>query len=403
MQPNNDNPPPETILVVDDWPQNVQLLCRILHAEGYTLQTATSGLEALESMRVTQPDLILLDIQMPDMDGFEVFQRLKEDADVCGIPVIFISALKDTDYIVQGLRMGAADYVTKPFQIEEVRARVENQLGLVRQRREIERLHNLERRHYEMLIWMKTEFIQMATHDLKNPLGVIHGYMHLLKEHVSVSPEYTRIYTEAMTGIEHSVAKMKTLVTDMLDLAQAQMGISLDLIQTPVAEFLSVALDGFTVLAQQKGVTLNVTLPPNEVQWSVAPKRMTRVVDNLVSNAIKYTPVGGHIDVTVELTAHDIVLQVADTGLGIPEDDLPRLFDAFFRVKTLDHSTIEGTGLGLSVVKTIVEQHQGRITVESELGTGSIFSVILPYQAPVLVVTELPPLAMEADFNLPTD
>ncbi len=369
-----------TVLIVDDRPENVELLRRILQANNHTLYTAMGGQEALDLVPTAKPDVILLDIQMPEMDGFEVCRRLKATNDTCNIPIIFISALNDPDAIVQGLRLGAVDYVTKPFQIEEVHARVENQIAIVQQCQEIERLHAQERHRLEMLDQMKNEFIQMATHDLKNPLGVIQGYAHLLEDAVSVPSEHARLYTEALAGIEHSVEKMKTLVTDILDLAQVQASPDLELVWTPVAEFVTQALTGFAMLAQQKGVTLSVTLPPDDAHWIIDSPRMARVVDNLVSNAIKYTPAGGRVEVTVEITQHHIILRVEDTGLGIPAEDLPRLFEAFFRVSAPAHRDIKGTGLGLSVVKTIIEQHQGKIAVESELGVGSVFSVFLPHQ-----------------------
>jgi two-component system, sensor histidine kinase and response regulator len=376
----NDHPS-GNVLIVDDRPENIELLRRILQADDHIVHTAMSGQAALDLTQTITPDVILLDIQMPEMDGFEVCRRLKATASTCHIPIIFISALSETDDIVHGLRLGAVDYVTKPFRIEEVRARVESQIALVRQYQEIEHLHMQERRRLEMLDRMKTEFIQMATHDLKNPLGVIQGYAYLLEDVVAVAPEHATLFTEALNGIEHSVTKMKALVTGILELAHIQSGIDLAMERVSIAKFLTQALTGFDLLAKQQGVTLTVTLPPADMEWSVDPSRMARVIDNLVSNAIKYTPAEGRVEVTVEVTAHHIIVRVADTGLGIPAKDLPRLFEAFFRVSAPSHSDITGTGLGLSVVKTIIEQHQGEIAVESELGAGSVFSICLPRPA----------------------
>lgn len=383
------------ILIVDDHLENVNLLTRILNARGHISHTAMNGQEALDFVSAVKPDVILLDIHMPEMDGYEVCRQLKTAETTCDIPIIFVSAISDTDGIVQGLRLGAVDYVTKPFQIEEVCARVENQIAVVRQRQEIERLRAQERRNFEMLNQMKDKFLQMITHDLKNPLGVIQGYAHLLEDAVSVSPEHARFYNEALAGIEHSVEKMKALVTDILDLAHIQSGADLELVQTPVAEFLTRTLRNFAFLAQQKDVTLSVTLPPDDVCWYIDPPRMARVVDNLVSNAIKYTPAGGQVEVAVEVAAQHIILHVEDNGLGIPAEDLPRLFDAFFRVYTPTHRDVEGTGLGLSVVKAIVEQHKGEIAVNSELGAGSTFSVVLPYHHEDLSTNDIRPVAVE--------
>jgi two-component system sensor histidine kinase/response regulator len=367
----------EVILIVDDAPNNVRLLTRILESVDYPVVIAQDGYEALEQVATHHPSLILLDIQMPGMDGFEVCQRLKADPCTSDIPIIFISALTDIDDIVHALSIGGSDYVTKPFKLKEVLARVENQLTVVRQHRQIAMLREQDRRHFEALDKMKTEFVQMATHDLKNPLGVILGFAEILRD-LPVEPTNAGIFAEGLTAIEESVDKMRSLVADMLELAQIQTGVDLTLSPASLAAFLEEALRGFDLLAGQQQIELVFRKPPQDIQIAIDKKRMVRVIDNLVSNAIKYTPQQGRVSVEAEINEDEVIIRVSDNGLGIPPESIPRLFDAFYRVKTREHSEIEGTGLGLSVVKTIVDQHDGEIAVESTLGQGSVFSICLP-------------------------
>lgn len=366
-----------TILMVDDAPANLRLLADMLVSRGYTIGEATSGRQALAMIAANPPDIVLLDIFMPDMDGYEVCARLKADPATANIPVMFISALSETDDIVRGFDVGGVDYITKPFKFQEVMARVANQLMLVHQRREIEALREQDRQHFELLDKMKNEFIRMATHDLRNPLNVILGYTGVL-ERIEVNGRDKLLLQEARESIQVNVEKMRALVTDILDLAKMETRGELALTPVSLTAFLERGLAGYYRLAEENDISL-VWLPPDyDVRIVVDASLMMRVVDNLLSNALKYTPSGGEI--TVEAVPDDgyVVVRVADTGLGVPDADLPYLFDAFYRVDNEAHGRIEGSGLGLSIVKTIVEQHGGTIHVDSKMGQGSVFSVTLP-------------------------
>ena len=225
---------------------------------------------------------------------------------------------------------------------------------------------------------MKNEFIRMATHDLRNPLNIITGYTDLLKDITVPDPQDRHILDRAIEGVEVSVEKMRTLVTDLLDLIQVEMRTDLTLEPVKLANFLEICLSGFYLMAQAKEVKLTYQPPAGDLAIALDANRMERVIDNLVSNAIKYTPAGGEVRVTVGHENGQVLIRVSDTGLGIPAEDLPHLFDAFYRVKLETHWQKEGTGLGLSVVKAVVEQHGGEVAVESELGKGSTFTVKLP-------------------------
>lgn len=371
--------PKRRILMVDDAPSNLRLLADLLGSHGYEVAEAPSGPVALKMVQANPPNLILLDIFMPGMDGYQVCQQLKADESTREIPVIFISALSDTDNIVKGFEVGGVDYIIKPFKFREVLARVENHLLLVQQRKEIETLRQQDRQSFEALNRMKDEFIRMATHDLRNPLNVILGYTSVLGR-LEIVETQQKLRDESLQAIQHNVQKMRGLVTDILDVAQVETGTGLTFAPLSLKAFLEKSLADFYVVAQQKQITLRFVPPESDAEVSVDGHYMARVVDNLVSNAIKYTPSSGTVTVTACLEGEYAVIRIADTGIGIAQDDLPHLFDAFYRVSHVQHEDIEGSGLGLSIVKTIVEKHGGQIAVESEPGKGSTFSIRLPKQ-----------------------
>jgi two-component system, sensor histidine kinase and response regulator len=367
----------ERVLIVDDVPANVSLLSRILTASGYAVDTASNGAMALEMVQTTWPDLILLDIQMPEMDGYEVCEKLKADELTQQIPIIFISAMNDTDGIVRALNSGGVDYVTKPFKVKEVAARVQSQLLVVTQRRQIEALREQDRQHFESLDQMRNQFVQMAAHDLKNPLTIILGYAELLRD-LRVDDDQRGFLHQSLGAILGGVEKMQLLIADMLDLAKLQTGVGLLLAPVPLAPFLEQCLKNFELLAQNKQITLSLRPPSDRTTLLMDAARLERAVDNLLSNAIKYTRAGGTVTVAAWSDPDYAEIQVADTGLGIPAQDLPHIFEVFFRVQSAEHLKVEGTGIGLPVVKSIVEQHHGQIFVESTPGQGSTFTIRLP-------------------------
>jgi two-component system sensor histidine kinase/response regulator len=372
-----------TILAVDDTPSNLRALSDLLLAHGYKVRDARDGPTALEILAAGDlPDLILLDIYMPAMDGYTVCKHLKADPRTRDIPVIFISALSETENIVKGFEVGGADYIIKPFQLREVLARVASQLTLVQQRKQIEALRAQDRQYFESLNRMKDQFIRMATHDLRNPLNVILGYASVI-DRLDVSAHDRSLRAQAVENVRQSVEKMRTLVTDLLDLAQFETNSYLSMTPKSLGDFLATCMGGLSVIAAQKNITLDYVPPSENVMVHIDENYMARVVDNLVTNALKYTPGGGQVKVRATSDENNATIEVSDTGLGIPEQDLPHIFDSFYRVRQGEYERIEGSGLGLSIVKTIVEQHGGKVKVESHPGQGSTFWVSLPrFQSP---------------------
>jgi two-component system NtrC family sensor kinase len=167
-------------------------------------------------------------------------------------------------------------------------------------------------------------------------------------------------------------------VEDLLDLSKIEAGSALELDGVVLSDFLAQCLEGFDLLTDQKNIQLNYTPPPSTLSLPLDAKRFGQVLNNLLSNAVKYTPEGGTVSLETQIASDTMLIQIIDTGLGIPEEDIPHLFEKFYRVKHQEHLASEGTGLGLAIVKAIVEQHDGKIWVESELGKGSSFNIELP-------------------------
>ncbi len=363
------------VLIVDDIADNLNLLSDMLAQRGYNVKIALSGPEALASIKQEQPDLILLDIQMPDMDGYEVCRRLKANQETSDIPVIFLSALSETDDIIRGFEVGGVDYVSKPFQSREVVARVNSQLTLAQQRQQITSLREQDKKQFEQLNQMRDRFLHATAHDLKNPLtGVL---LYTQKMRTMDAKEIDEL-PDVADGIEQNARKMQRLITDILDLAQLQIGEMLNLHVTDVVPLMVRTLQEAEIHARNKQIELLLEAPESRVPLALDAHYFGRVLDNLVNNAVKYTPEGGQVILSLQETQDRVFISVEDNGIGIPAEDLPHIFEEFYRVRKATHKKQSGSGLGLSIVAAIVHEHGGDITAESEEGRGSRFTIVLP-------------------------
>ncbi|MFZ4813173.1 MAG: sensor histidine kinase [Phototrophicaceae bacterium] len=251
-----------------------------------------------------------------------------------------------------------------------------------------------DQQRFQALTQIRERFISSATHDLKNPLNLVVGYTSLLESHPTIEQDATlRRY---LTGIQHGATKMQALITDMLDLAQLTSGAPLQRSETNLNDLIALSLQDFTLAAQDKQIELSFIPAQAIPQLVIDRNRFQRVLDNLISNAVKYTPVGGRVEVRTQFINDKVKIHVKDSGMGIPSAAIPRLFDVFYRVQSKRHQEIEGTGLGLAVVKSIVEQHGGQIEVESMEQVGSVFTVTLPSVGATKV-----PIRLADDGELP--
>jgi signal transduction histidine kinase len=362
------------ILIVDDVPTNLSVLMKFLQSTGYKVLVATDGMSALEQTEYTQPDVILLDVMMPGMDGFETCQHLKANPVTQAIPVIFMTALSDPIDKVRGFELGAADYITKPLHQEEVVARVNAHLTLYRQKQEIERLREQDRLRYERLSQYKDYLLNTTSHDLKNPLTSI-----------MVSAELLRRYLEdpylikRLDHIEISATYMRDLICNLLDLARLETGMGLSKEAVSLNELLMTNIVHMEMVALAKRITLVLRPLEDDVMIECDAFQVGQVLQNLISNAVKYSPEEGTVNISAQVNQSWLYVNIMDSGIGIPEADIPHLFERFYRPNTPEHRAPKGSGLGLSIVQEIVHQHGGEVSVKSQAGVGSTFTFSLPF------------------------
>jgi signal transduction histidine kinase len=344
-----------TILIVDDTPANVLLLERMFAKRGYQTRTVASGKLALQAARTERPDLILLDIIMPEMNGYEVCEQLKSDAALKAIPVIFISALNETIDKVKAFGVGGVDYVTKPFQLEEVYARVQTHLKL----RRLEKLRD--------------DLMNMVVHDLRNPLTVICGFLDILEFHDAqkLSAGSQNLVTVARRNAE----ELLNMIGSILDVSKMGAG-EMKLQREPcdLCALISAQLSVTQPLPGNRTATLDAPEAPLILAVDIGLLR--RVFQNLLSNALKHTPEGGDVRIVVTSSLSEVRVAVVDSGSGIAPECRQRIFESPGQAE--DRKNRLGSGLELAFCKLAVEAHDGRIGVECEVGKGSTFWLALP-------------------------
>ena len=369
----------EKILIVDDIPANIRILGQLLRSE-YDIRIATGGKNALAIVgSENPPDLVLLDIMMPDMDGYEVCRRLKEDSRLKDIPVIFITAKGEVEDETRGLEIGAVDYIIKPFSPPIVAARVKTHLQLKRQRDELAQMT----RDLTELNRMKDNLLAVCSHDLRSPLNGILGFTDLLLEKKYLEAEDR----EGLTHIKASGNVLLGLINDIMDLSKARAEqVELEMEPVLLADVIETSISALKHMAVRKGQTLHLVDQCPGAQILGNASALGRVFNNLLSNAIKFTPEKGAIQLQIEPGSEgEVWASVIDTGIGIPEDRIPYLFDPFTKTSQSGTSGEQGTGLGMSIVKEILEKHGVPIAVESQEGKGTRFKLIFPLrkEAPV--------------------
>ena len=369
-----------TILVVDDTPANLRLLSGMLEEQGYRVRPAPNGRLALRSAKDDPPDLILLDIMMPGMDGCEVCRCLKEDEDLRDIPVIFISALTETFDKVKAFRIGGVDYITKPFQFEEVRARVETHIGLRRLQIELEaRNQELAHRNEELvrLEKLRDDLTHMIVHDLNNPLTAILGRAQLMR--LSEEP-LTETQQKSLLCIEHAGNRLSRMIRNLLDISRMEEG-RLELKSKPVRmeEIVQACVAEVKALKASESHHVTVQMASDLPVVDGDRDLLSRVVMNLLCNAMRYTPAGGEIRAEVDRSSEgEVQVSISDTGPGIAEEFQERVFEKFWQVEAKEAGQRVGSGLGLAFCRMAVDAHGGRIWVESEVGKGSTFRFTIP-------------------------
>lgn len=361
-----------SILVVDDTEANLRVLGALLRAEGWSVTAATRGSQALELIARRLPDLVLLDVMMPEMDGFEVCRRLRAAPATRDLPVLFITALIDEENIVQGFAVGGQDYIAKPFRQAELIARVRTHLAL----RETARRAERQAADLAQLNADKDRFFSIIAHDLRSPLA---GMLGLSAAMAANLPEFTPAEAEeAMMEMAKATRNLYQLLENLLEWSQLQTG-RMECLPEPVEvnQLLAELAELFNPSAQQKGIKVQVKSQPCTA-W--ADRRMLHAVfRNLLSNALKFTSSGGTVTLACSVKDGRVQVEVRDTGTGLSAPLLESLFVRGAKPTSQEGTAGErGTGLGLVLCRELLERVGGAISARSEPGKGTVFAVVLP-------------------------
>jgi two-component system sensor histidine kinase/response regulator len=374
-KPQEKTPVPDPIiLVVDDIRQNIQVVGGILNENGYEVMPATSGSQALERIKTQMPDLILLDFMMPDVNGIDVCRQLKGNPETKKIPIIFLTASTEMEHLVQAFEAGAVDYVTKPFQAAELLARVRTHLELKKAR---EALWNYSEKLRE-LNNEKNEFLGIVAHDLRSPLSNIISSANMARD------EQDRAQVgELVDIIQASAEHMLHLVENLMDVNAIEQGrMKIEIAPCELVELMRSVTTNYEAKARAKNQPLTVTQDAEQLVAMADPHATLQVFDNLVSNAIKYSPHGKCIEVRLLRRDAKIRCEVQDQGPGLTAEDQKKIFGKFARLSARPTGGESSTGLGLSIVKKMVEAGGGKVWCESQPGAGATFIVELPATRP---------------------
>jgi signal transduction histidine kinase len=428
-----------TLLVIDDTPDSIRLLLNFLSERGFRVLIASDGQDGIETATLAQPDLILLDVIMQDMDGFEVCAQLKSNQKTIDIPIIFMTVRAEIINIVKGFELGAADYITKPFEHEEVLARVNTHVKLhklqlqltqqkqqlfeqnqqlqeeINQRKQVEeslqtqrnslakRTDELSQANAELAraARLKDEFLANMSHELRTPLNAILGISEIFQEQTYGSLNNKQ--HKFMRTLEDSGRHLLALINDILDLSKIEADkLTLKIDTVSVNEVCQVSIRMIKEMAYKKQIQVSTTLDYAVDLIQADECRLKQILINLLSNAIKFTPKGGSIKLVVNGDAeHSVVnFSVQDTGIGIAQTDMKRLFEPFVQLDGSLNRAQEGAGLGLSLVYRWTKMHGGSISVKSDVGQGSCFTVSLPWQPMSQEkLSETEPLRMAHDYE----
>ncbi|MDR3672456.1 MAG: hybrid sensor histidine kinase/response regulator [Holophaga sp.] len=367
------------IMIVDDHPENLQLLKRMLTDCGWGVVAFPDGAMALKAAGRHAPDLVLLDIRMPGMDGYQVCRAMKQNPRTRSVPVIFLSALNAAEDKVTAFQNGGEDFITKPFHFEEVKARVDAHLKLHRYRTELEAKNRALEDNYRKLremASMRDTLVHMVVHDMRNVVQTVMMVQEVVRR---MGPEqFGREGPQVLQDAVASTFLLREMISTVLDQSKLEAGV-MELKMKP-CDLREVARDALEPMRTLQGQGLLVLdLPQDAVPAVCDPPIVGRIILNLVSNAVKFTPPkAGAIRLGIRVTDAGVRVAVRDQGPGIAPEYLDRIFDPYNQGPGTGPERYPSTGLGLTFAKMAVEAHGGRIGVESEVGRGSTFWFVLP-------------------------
>jgi two-component system sensor histidine kinase/response regulator len=386
------------ILIVDDLPNNLRLLSEMLEKEGYKVRKATNGQRGIQAAEATPPDLILLDIMMPEMNGYEVARYLKQSEQLQQIPIIFLSALNETIDKVMAFNIGGVDYITKPFQVEEVLVRVRTQLTLCQQKQQLEQQnHRLqqeiqERKKVEAALRV---YIHAVSHDLRNPVaGMVMVLNSLLEQHSAPEQGEIPVTQSMIERMASSCDRQLNLINSLVETSDSSLQtIQLNLESISLYQFTQKIKAEWQPILKKNQVDLNLQVSDELPRIQGDAHQLWRVYDNLISNGIKYNPPGLTLTLSAELVSSEnqppewIKCTVADDGVGIDPAEAPGLFQLYQRGQNV--GKIKGLGLGLYLCRQIIQAHGGEIGVQTEPNQGACFWFTLPVSRSTSIRSQL--------------
>jgi two-component system sensor histidine kinase/response regulator len=359
------------ILIVEDHEPLLAAIQHVLELEDYAVLTASDGIEALQVMEEIQPDLIVADIMMPRMNGYDFYEAVRERPEWVPIPFIFLTARAEKEDMLKGKALGVEDYIVKPFDPEELLIAVQARLGRA------QAIQEASEAGFEKL---KQQIINTLSHELRTPLTYIQGYTALALEDASSHGELE----DFLSAIKEGADRLTRLVEDMLllvqmDTGQAAMDFeSLARTRPDLDAIVESTAKKYTGQASQQGLTLKVQTPPNLPQVRLCEPFFVDALSRLLDNAIRFSRDKGEL-VRVSIQADDewVEITVQDDGIGIASDQIPHLFERF---RQIDRQQLEqqGAGLGLAIAQELISLHGGKISVASQLGEGATFTIQLP-------------------------
>lgn len=368
------------LLVVDDEPGIRSGIKRILigfcvdfpfleEEFDFNILEAASGEEAIEIIENNAVDIVLLDNKLPGIDGIEVLEYINKKQYDCN--VMMITSYASLDLAVKATNNGAYNFVPKPFTPQELKTSIEGITKNLYLRRMTKQLNTVGKQ-------IRFQFLSVLSHELKSPINAIEGYLRIMEERQVGNnlEDYDLMIQRSLERIKG----MRTLIMDMLDLTRLESGKKArDVKKLNLVSLLKMSKDTMSPMAIQKNVKIVINAEPKEIFYLADQQEMEIIFNNLVSNAVKYNKDNGEVNCIIREDEHSITISVSDTGIGMNDDDISKLFQDFIRIKNEKTKGISGSGLGLSILKKIVEEvYNGTVTVTSKEDVGSTFTIVLP-------------------------
>lgn len=362
----------KNILIVDDEIINIKILERVLSRNSYNSISTTNSVDVMKLLTKNTIDLILLDIQMPKLDGFHLATMLKKDVIFRDIPIIFLTGMAEGNIIAKAFEIGCSDYISKPFKKEELLARIKTHLKI----KDMENVLKNKNKELSKFIEQKNQFLGIAAHDIRNPLGVISGYTDILLSMGNSDEKYLKILDNMNKSSKHILS----IVNDLLEFTKYSSDkMNLKLKEININDFFEEIISMNRIISEQKEISITLeNRTKDDLKINIDPEKMTQVMNNLISNGVKYSNKNTTIAVIIKQQDNNLLITVKDQGQGIQKDELYKLFKPFSTTTNKSTAGERSTGLGLTIVKSIIEKHNGKIGVESEWQKGSCFFIELP-------------------------